>query len=152
MTFTVLTIIVVILYSLSSTLVIRSLVRPTTSLASPQNRMLLRGADIVVILSWDFAEAANLDRHGSEPFLWLRHVSGDVGNHDNVPANQPVRPATIIGAIILPLDIVTLIIVLFLPSNTVIASGTPLLHSTYCHCHTCLQPACPRRHTGLIRQ
>lgn len=128
MTFTVLTAIVVILYSLSSALVIRSLVRPTTTLASPQNRMLL------------LALISSLFFHG---ILLKLQILGDMGLNLSFGYAMSlvmwvitilyllislVRPATTIGAIILPLNVVTLIIVIFLPSNTVIASGTPLLH------------------------
>ena len=128
MTFIVLTAIVVILYSLSSTLVIRSLVRPTVSLASPQNRMLL------------LALISSLFFHG---ILLKLQIFSDSGLNLSFGYAMSLvmwvitimyllisltRPATIIGAIILPLNIITLIIVIFLPSNTVIASGSPLLH------------------------
>lgn len=128
MTFIVLTIVVVILYSLSSTLVIRSLVRPTISLASPQNRMLLVAliSSILfhgILLKLQIMTDGGLDLsfgYAMSLVMWVITIM--------YLLISMLRPATIIGAIILPLDIITLIIVLFLPSNTVIASGTPLLH------------------------
>jgi len=128
MTFTVLTTIVVILYSLSSTLVIRSLVRPTVSLASPQNRMLLLAliSSIIfhgILLKLQIFTETGLNLsfgYAMSLVMWVITILYLV--------ISLVRPATIIGAIILPLDIITLIIVIFLPSNTVIASGTPLFH------------------------
>lgn len=128
MTSTVLTGIVVILYSLASLLVIRSLVRPTTSLVSTQHRLLLLAivSSLIfhgVLISIQVFTAAGLNLsfgYAMSVVMWVITAL--------YLLISLIRPATNIGAIILPLDIITLIIVVFLPSNTVVATGSPLMH------------------------
>jgi ABC-type uncharacterized transport system permease subunit len=120
--------IVIVLYALASLLVLRSLVKPSATLASPQNRMLL------------LALVSSLVFHGISLKL---QIFTDAGLNLSFGYAMSLvmwaitllylltslfRRATNIGAVILPLDIITLIIVVFLPSNTLIASGSPLLH------------------------
>ena len=128
MTFTVLMAVIVMLYALASVLAIRSLVKPAATLLSRQNRMLLLALisslvfhGILLKLQIFTGEGLNLSfGYAMSLVMWvitlLYLVTG------------LFRCATNIGAVILPLDIITLIIVMFLPSNTLIASGSPLLH------------------------
>ena len=128
MTFTVLTAIVVILYSLASLLVIRSLVKPTLPIASPQHRLLLLALisslvfhGILLKLQVFTMTGLNLSfGYAMSLVMWVITAL--------YLLISLIRPATNIGAIILPLNIITLIIVMFLPSNTVLASGSPLMH------------------------
>jgi ABC-type uncharacterized transport system permease subunit len=128
MTFTVLMAITVILYALASILAIRSLVKPAATLASRQHRMLLLALvsslvfhGILLKLQIFTGEGLNLSfGYAMSLVMWVITLLYLV--------TSLFRRATNIGAIILPLDIITLIIVIFLPGNTHIASGSPLLH------------------------
>ncbi len=128
MAFTVLTAIVVMLYSLASVLVVRSLFRPTVPLLSPQHRALLAAliSSLIfhaILLKLEVFTVDGLDLsfgNAMSLIIWV------------ITAMYLLialfRPATNIGAIILPLDILILIIVLFLPNNAVISTGSPLMH------------------------
>ena len=127
MTLYVLTAIVVVLYSLASLLAIRSLVKPTAALGSAQHRVLL------------LALISSLLFHGI--LLNLKIFTASGLNLSFGPAMSLVmwvitmlylltsllRAATNMGAIILPLNIVTVIIAILLPSRTIIESNTPLM-------------------------
>lgn len=116
------------MYALCSWQVLRGLVKPTASLAAPQNRMLLLALISAlifhaVLLKLQVFTASGLNLsfgYAMSLVMWVITLL--------YLLISLIRPATAIGAIILPLNIVTLIIVIFLPSNTVIASGSPLLH------------------------
>jgi len=128
MTLNVLMAIIVILYALASVLAIRSLAQPSTTLVSRQNRMLLLAlvSSLVfhgILLKLQIFTAAGLNLsfgYAMSLVMWVITLL--------YLLTGLFRRATNIGAVILPLDIITLIIVMFLPSNTLIASGSPLLH------------------------
>ena len=128
MTFYVLTAIVVVLYSLASLLAIRSLVRPTVSLASSQHRFLFLAIisslifhGILLNLKIFTASGLNLSfGYAMSLVMWVITAL--------YLLTSLLRPATNMGAIILPLDIVTLIIAAIIPSNTIISGGSPLMH------------------------
>ncbi len=128
MTFTVLMAIVIVLYALASMLAIRSLVEPAATLASPQHRKLLLALvsslvfhGILLKLQVFTDEGMNLSfGYAMSLVMWVITLL--------YLLTSLFRRATNIGAVILPLDIITLIIVIFLPSNTLIANGSPLLH------------------------
>ncbi len=128
MTFTVLMAIVVVLYALASLLAIRSLVKPAATLVNQQHRMLLLALvsslvfhGILLKLQIFTDEGLNLSfGYAMSLVMWVITLLYLV--------TSLFRRATNIGAVILPLDIITLIIVIFLPSNTLITSGSALLH------------------------
>jgi ABC-type uncharacterized transport system permease subunit len=128
MTFTVLMVTVVVLYSLASLLAIRSLIKPAATLLKPQHRMLLMALASslffhAVLLKLQIFTDHGLDLsfgHAMSLVMWVITLLYTL--------TSLFRRATNIGAIILPLDIITLIIVIFLPNNTLIATGSPLLH------------------------
>jgi ABC-type uncharacterized transport system permease subunit len=128
MTLNVLMAIIVMLYALASVLAIRSLAQPSTTLVSRQNRMLLLALvsslvfhGILLKLQIFTAEGLNLSfGYAMSLVMWVITLL--------YLLTSLFRCATNIGAVILPLDIITLIIVMFLPSNTLITSGSPLLH------------------------
>jgi len=128
MTFTVLMFIVVALYALASLLAVRSLVKPAATLTSPQHRMLLLALvsslffhGILLKLQVFTDQGMNLSfGYAMSLVMWVITLLYMI--------TSLFRRATNIGAVILPLDIVTLILVMLLPSNTLIASSSPLLH------------------------
>jgi ABC-type uncharacterized transport system permease subunit len=128
MTFTVLIAVIVILYALASVLSIRSLTKPAETLLHRQHRMLLLALTSSLLFHGVLLRLQIFTDHGLDLsfgnamslVMWvitlLYLITG------------LFHRATNIGAVILPLDIVTLIIVMFLPANTLITSGSPLLH------------------------
>ncbi len=128
MTFTTLMFIVVILYALASLLAVRSLAKPAATLVSPQHRMLLLALvssllfhGILLKLQVFTDQGMNLSfGYAMSLVMWVITLLYMI--------TSLFRRATNIGAVILPLDIVTLILVMLLPSNTLITSGSPLLH------------------------
>jgi ABC-type uncharacterized transport system permease subunit len=128
MAFTVLTAIVVMLYSLASVLVVRSLFRPTVPLLSPQHRALLAAliSSLIfhaILLRLEVFTVDGLDLSFGNALSLIIWVITTM-----YLLIALFRPATNIGAIILPLDILILIIVFFLPNNAVISTGSPLMH------------------------
>jgi len=128
MTFTVLLAIVIVLYALASLLAVRSLVKPAATLLKPQHRMLLLALVSALIFHGILLKLQILTDQGMNLsfgyamslVMWVITLL--------YLFTSLFRRATNMGAVILPLDIVTLILVLFLPANTLIASGSPLLH------------------------
>jgi ABC-type uncharacterized transport system permease subunit len=128
MNFPVLTVIVAILYALASLLVIRGLDKPAAKLMAPQNRLQLLALvcalvfhGILLKLKVVTPEGLNLSfAYAMSLVMWAITLLYFM--------TSLVRRATGIGAIILPLDVVTLIITMLLPSNTVLAGGSALMH------------------------
>ncbi len=125
---TVLTVIVIILYTLASLLAMRSLVRPAARLVSPQHRMLLLAlvSSLIfhgILLKLQVFTEQGLDlsfSYAMSLVMWVITLLYTI--------TSLFRRAANIGAVILPLDVITLVIVIFLPGTDMIANSSPLLH------------------------